>query len=59
MLEQRYEKITQLQKANQEIVEAKTEVSKNPQNTENQYNNFDTTAQDNLSWLVENRFDRM
>ena len=59
MLEQRYEKINRLQKSNQEIVEAKTEVSKNPQNTENQYDTFDATARDNLSWLVDNRFDRM
>ena len=59
MLEQRYEKINRLQKSNQEIITAKAAVSKNPENTTNQYDAFDTTARDNLSWLVDNRFDRM
>ena len=59
MLEQRSEKIKQLQKSNQEIIVAKNEVSKNPQSTENLYDAFDKNAQSTLSYLSHIGYDEL
>ena len=59
MLESRIQKLNQLQKTNKDIITAKVEISKNPENTENEYGVFDKNTQSTLSYLSHIGYDEL